>query len=125
MTSPMASGDAASSALTVVPTDLLICVFVHGYAFYRMCGRRPTVRGRFKGGPGAALSISFFSQRLPDSGCPLGDSTNQGHPRSTTMATYHWTYFLRYSREWRRYPENRTNDNLTSVPRFASEYVQK
>src|SRR5258706_5395326 len=49
MTSPMASGDAASSALTVVPTDLLICVFVHGYAFYRMCGRRPTVRGRFKG----------------------------------------------------------------------------
>ena len=92
-----------------------------GKAKVVLCGH--SMGGLIIGGLG--VTLSFLSQRLLDSGCPLGDSTNQGHPRSTTMATDHWTYHLRYSREWRRYLENPTDNNLISVPRFASEYVQK
>lgn len=72
-----------------------------------------------------ALSTPLLSQGLLDSGRRPGDSTNQGLHRSTTMATCHWNYCLRHSRESLRHSKERGRQYLTSVPWFASKYVQK
>jgi len=72
-----------------------------GKAKVMLCGH--SMGGLLIGRPRVTLSISIPSQVLLDSGCRLGDSTNQSLLRSTTMAAYHRDYCLRYSCESLRY----------------------
>jgi hypothetical protein len=68
-----------------------------GKAKVMLCGH--SMGGLLIGKPRVILFVSRLSQGLLDSGHRLGDSTDQGLFRSTTMATYHWSHCLRYSRE--------------------------